>query len=229
MLWLIMSSFRSLVLAALGAVALSSIGLAAEPTAEELAQALQRKYDAIRDFSADFVHTYRGGVLKRQLTERGRLVVKKPGRMRWDYTSPEPKQFVSDGAKIYFYIPADKQVVVSPMPSDAEATTPALFLTGKGRLTTDFVPSLVDLPAGLPAGSRALKLVPKSKQPDYDWLVLAVDPATLSLRGLMTADAQGGTSTFAFSNMKENTGVADNQFTFKIPRGVDVVTNSPSP
>jgi outer membrane lipoprotein carrier protein len=229
MLWLIMSSSRSLVLAALGAVALTSIGLAAEPTAEELAQALQRKYDAIRDFSADFVHTYRGGVLKRQLTERGRLVVKKPGRMRWDYTSPEPKQFVSDGAKIYFYIPADKQVVVSPMPSDAEATTPALFLTGKGRLTTDFVPSLVDLPAGLPAGSRALKLVPKSKQPDYDWLVLAVDPATLSLRGLMTADAQGGTSTFAFSNMKENTGVADNQFTFKIPRGVDVVTNSPSP
>ena len=53
--------------------------------------------------------------------------------MRWDYTAPERKQFVSDGAKIYSYIPADKQVIVSPMPADAEATTPALFLAGKGQ------------------------------------------------------------------------------------------------
>ena len=115
------------------------------------------------------------------------------------------------------------------MPADAEATTPALFLAGKGRLTSEFTPSLVDLPAGLPAGSRALKLVPKSKQPDYDWLVLAVDPATLAIRGLVTVDAQGGTSTFAFTNLKENVGLADNQFTFKIPRGVDVVTNPSRP
>ena len=79
-------------------------------------------------------------------------------------------------------------------------------------------------PPGLPAGSRALKLLPKSRQPDYDWLVLAVDPATLVIRGLMTVDAQGGTSTFSFTNMKENVGLADNQFVFKIPRGVDVVT-----
>jgi len=202
-------------------------GGAADPTAPELAQALQRKYDAVKDFSADFVHTYQGGVLKKRLTERGTVLVKKPGKMRWDYTAPEKKQFVSDGAKIYFYIPADKQVIVSTVPPNAEATTPALFLAGKGRLTSEFTPTFIELPAGLPAGSRALKLVPKSKQPDYDWLVLAVDPATLALRGLVTIDAQGGTSTFAFTNLKQNVGLADNQFAFKIPRGVDVVTDTP--
>ena len=200
---------------------------AADPTAAELAEALQRKYDAVRDFSADFVHTYQGGVLKKQLTERGTVLIKKPGKMRWDYTAPEKKQFVSDGARIYFYIPADKQVIVSPVPPNAAAATPALFLAGKGRLTSEFTPSLVELPAGLPAGSRALKLVPKSKQPDYDWLVLAVDPATLAIQGLVTVDAQGGTSTFAFTKLKENVGLADTQFTFKIPRGVDVVTDTP--
>jgi len=200
---------------------------AADPTAAELAAALQRKYDAVKDFSADFVHTYQGGVLKKQLTERGTVLIKKPGKMRWDYTAPEKKQFVSDGARIYFYIPADKQVIVSSVPPAAAAATPALFLAGKGRLTSEFTPSLVDLPAGLPAGSRALKLVPKSKQPDYDWLVLAVDPATLAIQGLVTVDAQGGTSTFAFTKLKENVGLADTQFTFKIPRGVDVVTDTP--
>src|SRR5437773_2175162 len=200
---------------------------AADPTAAQLVEALQRKYDAVKYFSADFVHTYQGGVLKKQLAERGTVLIKKPGKMLWNYTAPEKKQFVSDGAKIYFYIPADKQVMVSSVPPDAAATTPALFLAGKGRLTSEFAPSFVQLPPGLPAGSRALKLVPKSKQPDYDWLVLAVDPATLAIQGLVTIDAQGGTSTFAFTNLKQNVGLADKEFTFKIPRGVDVVTDTP--
>ena len=197
---------------------------AADSTASELAAALQRKYDGIRDFSADFTHMYEGGVLRKQITERGHLLVKKPGKMRWDYSTPETKQFVSDGVKMYSYIPQDKQVIVASVPPDEEAPTPTLFLAGKGNLTRDFTPSLVDAPKGVAAGGRALKLVPKAKQRDYDWLVLVLDPASLALRGLMTVDAQGGTSTFSFTNLKENLGVADKEFAFKIPRGVDVVT-----
>ena len=199
---------------------------AAEPTAPELAQALQKKIDGIRDFSTDFVHAYEGGVLKKQVTERGHLLVKKPGRMRWEYTSPEPKTFVSDGTKLYSYVPADKQVVVSPVPPEDEAATPALFLAGKGSLTRDFTPSLAELPAGMPPGDRALKLVPKSLQRDYDWLMLVVDPATLAIRGLVTVDDQGGKSSFQFTNLKENIGLTDKDFAFKIPRGVDVVSTT---
>jgi outer membrane lipoprotein carrier protein len=195
-----------------------------ETTPAELAAALQKKYDTIRDFSADFVHAYEGGALRKQITERGHLLIKKPGKMRWDYAAPDQKQFVSDGVKMYSYIPQDKQVIVSNVPPDDEASTPTLFLAGKGNLTRDFVPSIVDVPKGLPPGSRALKLVPKARQRDYDWLVLVVDPATLDLRGLETVDAQGGVSTFSFSNLKVNTNPADKEFAFKIPRGVDVVS-----
>lgn len=197
---------------------------AADSTAPELAAALQRKYDGIKDFSADFAHNYEGGVLRKQITERGHLLVKKPGKMRWDYSAPETKQFVSDGVKMYSYIPQDKQVVVAAVPPDEDAPTPTLFLAGKGNVTRDFTPSLVDAPAGMPAGSRALKLVPKAKQRDYDWLVLVLDPGSLAIRGLVTVDAQGGKSTFSFTNLKENVGLADKEFTFKIPRGVDIVS-----
>jgi outer membrane lipoprotein-sorting protein len=76
----------------------------------------------------------------------------------------------------------------------------------------------------MPPGTRALKLVPRSPQPDYDWLALLVDPGTLQLRGLVTADGQGGTSSFSFANLKENVGLSDKPFAFQIPRGVDVVT-----
>src|SRR6266699_765599 len=106
----------------------------------EFAQALQKKYDAIKDFSADFVHAYEGGVLHKQIAERGRLFIKKPGKMRWEYTSPEEKLFVSDGMKLYSYLPQDKQVIVSSIPREDEATTPTLFLAGKGNLTRDFTP-----------------------------------------------------------------------------------------
>ncbi len=200
--------------------------LATAQTAPELAAALQRKYDGIRDFSADFVHMYEGGVLRKQTTERGHLLIKKPGKMRWDYTSPEQKVFVSDGTKMYSYVPADKQVVVSSVPKDDEASTPTLFLAGKGSLTRDFTAAFADLPAGMPAGSTALKLTPKSRQTDYDWLMLVVDPQALTIRGLVTVDQQGGKSSFSFTNLKENVGLTDKEFAFKIPRGVDVVSAS---
>src|SRR6266542_2851143 len=201
----------------------------ADLTAPELASALQKKYDTVKDFSADFTHVYEGGVLHKKIAERGHLLIKKPGKMRWDYTAPEQKMFVSDGAKMYSYIPQDKQVIVASVTPEDEATTPTLFLAGKGNLTRDFTPSLMDTPAEMPAGTRALKLVPKTRQEDYDWLVLAIDPASLDIRGLVTTDAQGGKSSFSFTNLKQNVGLADKEFAFKIPRGVDVVTASPRP
>jgi outer membrane lipoprotein-sorting protein len=133
---------------------------------------------------------------------------------------------VSDGLKIYSYIPAYKQVIVSDAPQDDSPAAPGLFLAGKGNLTRDFLPSLVDLPSGLPAGAWALKLVPKTPQPEYDYLILAVDRQTLATRGLLAVDPQGGTSTFSFENLKENVGIADKAFVFDMPRGVDVVTDS---
>ena len=169
------------------------------------------------------MHAYEGGVLRKQITERGKLQVKKPGKMRWEYTVPEEKLFVSDGVKMYSYIKQDKQVIVSDIPAADQATTPTLFLAGKGSLTRDFIPSFVDAPAGSPPGSQGLKLVPKARQREYDWLTLVVDPVSLGIRGLVTVDAQGGTSRFSFTNLKENVGMADKAFEFKMPRGVEVV------
>lgn len=215
---------RSWIAAALALIFVATAS--ADETATDLAQALQRKYDTIHDFSADFVHTYQGGVLHKKVTERGQVLVKKPGKMRWDYTSPEKKLFVSDGVKIYSYFPEDRQVIVGSVPKDDRATTPVLFLAGKGNITRDFTPSIGELPPGSPAGSVALKLVPKTAQPDYDWLLMVVDRQSLALRALVTTDAQGGTSSISFANLKENVNPADKQFAFNIPRGVDVINES---
>ena len=56
----------------MAALAVSVGAPIADATADAVARDLQRKYDRVTDFSADFVHSYRGGVLKQQATERGR-------------------------------------------------------------------------------------------------------------------------------------------------------------
>ena len=192
------------------------------PPAEELARSLQQRYATVKDFSADFVHNYRGGALRTQVSERGTMAVKKPGKMRWTYTAPEKKTFVSDGVKIYSYIPEDRQVIVSSVPTGDDATTAVMFLAGKGDVVRDFTATYAK---DGPSGTWPLKLVPRKAERDYDTLVLALDPGTLQIRALTTTDRQGGESTFTFTNLKENRGLSDKDFVFRIPRGVDVITD----
>lgn len=195
------------------------LGQSAQQSAQQVAAALQAKYDSVRDFTADFTQQYESGILRKKLTERGKLQVKKPGKMRWDYTSPDKKLFVSDGSRVYLWVPADNQVTTSAVPSQDEATTALQFLTGKGNLARDFTVSFSDNP---PPGTYGVRLQPKLKERDYDWLELVVDRQSLQIRSLTAADRQGGQSTFAFTNFKENVGLSDKTFTFQIPRGADV-------
>jgi outer membrane lipoprotein carrier protein len=206
-------------------LAVSAVPQSPAPPAQEIAAAVQKKYDATRDFTADFVHESEGGLLRRKQVERGFVQVKKPGKMRWDYKSPETKVFVSDGRRIYLHVPADNQVIVSPVPAEDQATTAVLFLVGKGSLTRDFTATYAD-PA--PPDTYALRLQPRIPETDYDWLQIVIDRKTLQIRSLTAVDREGGRSAFQFTNFKENVGLADKTFAFKIPKGADVTTNGSS-
>ena len=222
-----MRTAASALLLSLALAGVTSSAQTGKETAEQLAARIQTRYDTIRDFEANFTQTYQGGLLRTKTTEEGTVAIKRPGRMRWVYTKPERKEFVSDGQKIYSYMPNDKQVIVSPMPA-GEQTTPALFLTGRGHLVRDFTVTFSEVP-GAPAGSLGLKLVPQKADPEVESLMIAVDPATLQIKQLVALDRQGGQSTFSFTNLKENRGLSDKIFDFQVPRGVDVISSAASP
>ena len=196
---------------------------AAQDQAAALAEALQERYAGVRDFSADFVHTYRGGVLRTQATERGHVRVRKPGMMWWTYTSPEAKEFVSDGRQVYSYLPADRQVFVSDVPPDDQIGTPALFLAGKGNITRDFDAAYADVDAA--EGTTVLRLTPRAGDLEYERLDLTLDTDSLRILAISARDLQGGESTITFSNLQENQGLTDNDFVFQVPRNVDVITD----
>ncbi|HQZ39419.1 MAG TPA: outer membrane lipoprotein chaperone LolA [Vicinamibacterales bacterium] len=215
---------RSLPLVLAGLVTLPAVAPAQLSDAGALATRVQARYATIKDFEGSFVQTYEGGILRTRTTESGTLAVKQPGRFRFVYTKPERKEFVSDGVRIYSYLVADKQVIVSPAPGPGEGTTPALFLAGRADIGRDFTASFAPLPDAA-EGLVTLKLVPRASDPDYEWFGIGVDANSLQIRHLVAVDRNGGRSSFAFSNLKENRGVPDNTFRFLIPRGVDVVTN----
>ena len=129
---------------------------------------------------------------------------------------------MSDGVKIYSHIPQDRQVLVSPVPADGDATTPALFLSGKGDIARDFTAAIVESPV---AGAVGLKLTPKKPEAQYDYFVVATSQPGLQIRALATRDRQGGDSVITFMNLKENQGISDKEFAFRIPKGADVITN----
>jgi len=188
------------------------------PTPPVLAEQVQAHYQKVRDFTADFTQTYRGLLRTKGETERGEIKVKKPSRLRFTYTSPQRKEFVADGSQFYSYFARDKQGSVTPLPKDGEASTAFLFLAGRGNLARDFVPSMDDTQ---PDGEWHLTLTPKTKQSDFATLTLMVDRRTFALRGFETVDDQG-TSTFRFTNYRENRGLDDSAFLFRFPAGTEI-------
>ena len=212
---------RSLLISALAVACAASVSAQSDPAA--LAAKVQQRYNGIKDFQGDFVQSYEGGVLRTKTTERGTLAIKRPGRIRFTYTKPERKEFVSDGVRLYTHLVADKQVIVSPAPTANDGDVPAMFLAGQSDLARDYLPSFTPLPGAAP-GLLTLKLVPKNKESEFESIGIGVDPKTLQIQFLTAVDKQGGRSSFSFSNLKENRGLSDKEFEFRIPRGVDVVT-----
>jgi len=214
---------RSLLATSLAVLCLCTLTAQAnDPVA--LAAKVQQRYNGIKDIQADFVQTYEGGVLRTKTTERGTVSIKRPGKLRFLYTKPEKKEFVSDGVRLYAHMVADKQVIVSPAPGPDQGDIPAMFLAGQSDLARDYTPTFTQLPGAAP-GLLTLQLVPKKKSAEYENIGIGVDAKTLQIQFLTAVDTQGGRSSFAFSNLKENQGLSDKEFVFRIPRGVDVVTN----
>ncbi len=185
--------------------------------ARSLVRTVEERHARTADLVGRFTQTYRSGMLGREVVERGVVMVKRPGRMRWEYKDPETKLFVSDGRTFYFYVPADRQVIVSEQ--DTERSLAARLLSGKGGLLEEFDASL-DEP--VEEGVLRVRLVPRREQPDIERAFLDVEPSG-RIRSILLEDVQGNRTRFRFEGLRENTGLADRLFRFEVPAGVEVV------
>lgn len=212
------SLLTTLVLAGL-AVSPLRLTAQAQPPAADLAARIQTRYTTVRDFTADFTLVQTSALVTRPAQDRGRVSVKKPGKMRWVFVTGNKSEVVADGSQIYSYFPEDRLVRVVPQPTGDAASSPLLLLTGRGDLTRDFTPTPKQQ---LVEGAWRLTVTPKTPQPELTELTLVVEPVTLKLRGMVLLDDQAAVKTFSFTNLRENQSVPDSTFVFTIPKGVEV-------
>ena len=215
-----MLSFRALV----GPLAIIGAGVLlqgqAPPSAADLARRVQARYSTVRDFTAQFTLTQTNSLTRMTAVDRGRVAVKKPGRMRWVTETGSKNEIVADGSEVYSYLPKDRLVRVAPLPKiDERGSAALLLLTGGGDLTRDF-----DLAPTVeaPAGEWHLTVMPRTKPADFAALTLQVDRVSLRLLGLAIVDEQENIRTFRFAGLRENEGIPDATFVFTIPPSAEV-------
>jgi chaperone LolA len=204
---------------ALTLLAAAVLSAQAPPSAEELARRVQARQQTIRDFTATFTEQVASPLLPKASSEQGEIKVKKPGRLRMAYRTGDRNQFVADGTMLHAYFVKDRYVTQSPLPGGDEAPTWMSFLAGRGDLVRDFDVRLAETQ---PAAEWHLLLTPRQPEAAFKSLRLEVDLRTLQLRGLAVVNAQGTTNTYRFTNLRENVGLADHEFHFQVPKGVDV-------
>jgi outer membrane lipoprotein carrier protein len=178
-------------------------------------------YNHIQSLQVHFTETYNGAGIQRR--ESGTLKLKKPGKMRWDYQEPQKKLFVSDGKTAWFYVPGEQQARRAAVKKLDDLRSPLQYLLGKTKLEKEFE-SLSLAPDAKPvqAGDAVLRGVPKSMADRVSQVLLEITPDNL-IRRITIEELDGSSTTFDFSDEKINVPLADAQFKFNPPPGVETV------
>jgi len=207
--------------ALLACLLLTGAAAAQQRSVADIAKAVDRRYNELQAFRADFVESYRGAGIER--SESGRLWLKKPGKMRWEYTQPREKVFVTDGSNAYFYVTGDQQARRAPVKKLDDLRSPLRYLLGKTKLQKEFADlEFAPRVAPLTAGNVVLHGQPKSLADRVSDVVFEITPEGRIAR-LVVEEVDGSTTEFRFSNMVENPAVEEAKFRFRPPPGVQVV------
>jgi outer membrane lipoprotein carrier protein len=217
----------SLTLAAVGPEAAAPSPAAARLRVEQVVEKIQKRYDAAKDFRARFNQTLTSAAFGRKTSSTGEVLLKKPGRMRWNYAQPEAKMYLADGATLWLYEPEDAQAFKQDLKS-SQLPSSLAFLTGQGKLAAEF--DITFAPAGtstkMPYGTPrdyVLALSPKAPQAQVKSILFVVDPATFDVRESVITDQQANVNDLLFSDIRFNTKIPDATFHWAPPPGVRLI------
>lgn len=206
------------------AVAVAAARPSRRPSAKAIAKSIERRYHNAKSLRAVFLETYRAGNGDIRM-ESGVVYFQRPGRMRWEYQSPQKKLFLTDGHTAWFYIPADHTVSRSSMRKSADWRTPFALLTGRAKLgeicgKLAIVPNPGG-PSAPPPGHTVLDCRPKDREGFLD-AHIEVDRLARIVRVLVKQPGDVSTEV-RFGKWRENLPLPKSMFRFKPPKGVSVV------
>jgi outer membrane lipoprotein carrier protein len=218
-----------------GLIALILVALVSRPVrdANSIRRAMETRYQHAHTLSANFFERYsdgNGGAL----SESGTVYFSRPGRMRWEYESPEEKLFIVDGTNVWFYVPADRTASRAKLKESSDWRTPLALLTGKADLSK--LCRSIQLVGGnaekgsefeeqsVPPGDAVLQCVPRDASANDPALrVLFETDSDARLVRVSIREAGHIETEFRFRNWEENAVIPEIKFHFQPPPGVAIV------
>ncbi len=209
-----------LVLATLFPFHLAVAEIGSQDRVNHLAFLLQKRYENTSDFVASFTQETISPGSPQGIEAKGRVFLKRPSLMRWEYVSPEPQLIVTSDDEVYVYEEEANQVMVIPRNQFLSSELSRAFFFGKGRLSQYFN-------IGTPKEDWVdqewtISLVPKSESPQVKRMWITLDPKTHLVREIWIQDQLGTRTHIVFSNISVNIGLSQSLFHFVPPEGVEV-------
>jgi len=188
------------------------------PTTTELVTAIRDTYKTVNTIRADFTQVREDPVTHAKDQQKGKLALKRPKKMRFDFTSPAPRTFVSDGQTLWIYDPGQKQVIEQQDLSGSAGL--GVLLDDLSKLDELFNVSIV--PEKTPKSTYTVHLLPR--QPGaFQSLDLTIAKQKYVLQDLVLVDSMNFSTEMHFSSVRFDTDVPDSEFTFVAPPGVQVI------
>lgn len=183
----------------------------------DLIKEVEDHYNSARTLSVQFVETY--SILGHaRPPETGTLTLRKQGKMRWEYTRPEGKLFISDGKTVYLYTAEDNRVEKVPLKDTEDMRAPLAFLLGRLDLKKEFR----DFKTSPGDGGTWLDASAKNDRVPYQSVDMLIAPGG-QVRQLKVMGRDQSLLAYSFANEKLNPPVNDQEFHFTIPAGAEVV------
>ena len=191
-------------------------------TSEEAVSAMESFYANVQSMEADFVQITRSPTMGTEEEQRGRISLKRPRKMRWDFTRPDRRLFVTDGQQMWIHSPEDNQVIhyrdVGGMSSGGVDS----LLSEMDKIDESFNVALVAPAEGQSPDHFSMSLTPKEEAP-FKSLLLEVHKGKLTLKRILVVDSFDNETELRFSGVKVNSNLADGQFQFQIPDDAELI------
>jgi outer membrane lipoprotein carrier protein len=191
--------------------------LAATTAIDGLLKKIEERYNHSQTLKLDFSESY-AGIKSPVQNESGVLYLRKPGRMRWEYTTPAGKLFLSDGKEVLTYSPADHSAEKGKLKESEDMHAPLAFLLGK----LDFAKEFKSFQSRTEGADTWIIAEPKSENLIYSKVEFLATPDGEIHRVRVTGQDQSKLD-FTFTNEQRNASVAPAMFIFHPPPGVQVV------
>lgn len=193
----------------------SAIPSACAQTVDEAIMAVEKHYEQVSDLTAKVTQKNFFKALDKTQTFEGALLVKKPGKLRLEFTNGQ--LILIDGKDALFYSKKSSQVIKKIFTDFERMNIPVAFLLGAAHIRDDF-----DVLQPDPKAPRSLELFPKKTGAAMKKLGLESDDSGRIIR-LTIFDRFGNVTEIIFTAVREGVGLDDTLFTFKPPKGTEII------